>query len=194
MSEKNSVEEIYIISARKIRTSLPKFILFIGMAYVVWLVGTTFFIPLSQGAFIGAVEAIRLDSLIMLASVIILIIASFIEMRNLADGCAGMFSSFVVRRGSKVENIRFIQLRRSFRNIGYVIPFTVTSLIFSGLFEQIHPWLNTIIAVIIAIWIVVAATLLAMVLGLEIEESARLFAERVERRIRKLSERKVKKK
>ena len=182
-----SLEELYLDSAKKLRTSLPKFVIFIGVAYLIWLVGTTFFIPLSLGAFIGAIEASSLDSLIILAAVLLLLIGSFIEIRNVADATAGIVVSYVLPRNTNVEEVRLRQFRRCFRSVGYVIPFVISFLIFKDLLEQIHPLLNVIIPVIIAVWVVIAAILLAMIMGLEIEESARIFAERVEKRLSKKS-------
>jgi len=180
-----TVEEVYISSAKKLRTSLPKFVIFIGMAYLIWLVGTTFIIPLSMGNLIGAIETIRLDSITILAAVILLIIGSFIEIRSVADAAAGIIVSYVLPRNSNAEEVRLRQFRRCLRSIGYVIPFTVSFLIFGDLLRQINPLLNTIIPVIIGVWVVVAAILLAMVMGLEIEESARIFAEKIEKRLLK---------
>lgn len=180
-----TVEEMYLDSAKKLRTSLPKFVIFIGMAYLIWLIGTNFIMPLSAGNFIGAIEAVRLDSITILAAVLLLIIGSFIEIRNVGDAIAGIVVSYVLPRNSNVEDVRLRQFKRCFRSIGYIVPFTISFLIFNELLGQIDPMLNTIIPVIIAIWTVIAAVLLAMVMGLEIEESARIFAEKIEKELRK---------
>lgn len=183
MSDGNSIEEIYISSAKKLRASFPKFVIFLGLAYSVWLIGTTFFIPLSKGAFIGAVEAARIDSLILLGAVLALLFASFAEIKSVADACAGLVTSYI-GHGSKIEEVRLRKVKRTFRITGYIIPTTVSYLIFSNLIEQIYPLLNTIIPIVIAVWVVVASILLAMVLGLELEEAAKVFGERL-KKIRK---------
>ncbi len=184
----NGIEELYIKSARKLRTSLPKFVIFIGMAYIIWLVGTSFFIPVSLGGFIGAIEAARLDSIVILAAVITLLIVSFIEVRSVADATAGLVVSFVLPRDVAVEEIRLKQFRRTFRNIGYIVPFTVTFAIFTELLKQINPLIVTIVPVLITVWVVISALLLAMVMGLEIEESAKNFAEKIEKKLKRKKE------
>jgi uncharacterized protein YacL len=188
MGTEKTLEEVYIKSARKLRTSLPKFVIFLGIAYLIWLIGTSFFIPLSHGKSLGAVEVVSLDSLIILAAVLSLIFASFVEIRKVADGCAGLAVAYVTHGENKVEEVRLSQLKRSFRNIGYTIPFVVAFFIFSKLLEQINPLLIIIIPILIAVWVVIAAVLLAMVLGLEIEAAAKQFADRIEKRIKKRTE------
>ncbi|MDI6798926.1 MAG: hypothetical protein QMD12_02960 [Candidatus Aenigmarchaeota archaeon] len=183
MSDSNSIEEIYISSAKKLRAGFPKFVIFLGLAYLVWLIGTTFFIPLGRGAFIGAVEASRIDSLILLGAVLALLFASFVEMKNVADACAGLVTSYIGHE-SEIEEVRLKKVKRTFNITGYILPTTVSYLIFNNLIEQINPMLNTIIPIVIAIWVVIASILLALVLGSELEEAAKVFVERL-KRIRK---------
>lgn len=186
----NSVEEIYLNSAKKLRASLPKFVIFLGIAYLIWLVGTTFFIPVSDGIFIKAIEAAKLESFIILIAVLVLIFASFLEVRKVSDACAGLVASYITHRKSKIEEMRFRQLRRSFLNIGYLIPTGIAYLIFAGVLSQVNPFIVQIVPVIIGIWVVVSAVFLAMVLGLEIEESARVLSERIEKIRKKIVKRK----
>jgi len=189
----NSVEEMYLDSAKKLRASLPKFVIFLGIAYLIWLVGTTFFIPLSNGIFIKAIETAKLESFIILVAVFSLIFVSFLEVRKLSDAFAGLVASSITHRESKVEEMRFRQLRRSFLNIGYLVPTAIAYLIFAGLLGQINPLVAQIIPVILGIWVVIAAVFLAMVLGMEIEESARVLSERIEKIRKKLIVKKKKK-
>lgn len=183
MAEEKSIGEVYLESAKRLRASLPKFVIFMGTAYLIWLIGTTFLVK--HGTFIGAIEAAKLESLAVLAATLVLILASFIEIREVADSMTGITISFIANRESKFKDVRFLQLRRAFRNIGYIVPFIVSSFMFSNILGQIHPLINLVVPVLIAVWVVVALVTLAMVLGIEIEESAREFKEKLERRIKK---------
>jgi hypothetical protein len=189
----NSVEEMYLNSAKKLRASLPKFVIFLGTAYLIWLIGTTFFIPLSNGVFIRAVETAKLESFVILAAVLALIFVSFLEIRKVSDACAGLLASYITHRESKIDEIRLRQLRRSFLNVGYLIPTGISFLIFADLLNQINPFIVQIVPVIFGVWIVVSAVFLAMVLGLEIEESARVLSESIEGIRKKIVEKKKKK-
>lgn len=189
----NSVEEMYLNSAKKLRASLPKFVIFLGIAYLIWLIGTTFFIPISNGVFIKAIQTVKLESFIILAAVLVLIFVSFLEIRKVSDACAGLVASYITHRKSKIEEMRFRQLRRSFLNFGYLILVGVTYLIFAGLLSQINVFIVQIVPALIGIWVVISAIFLAMVLGLEIEESARVLSERIENIRKKIIVKKEKK-
>ncbi|MEM5794114.1 MAG: hypothetical protein QXS48_02335 [Candidatus Aenigmatarchaeota archaeon] len=178
MPESNKVEEVYIDAVKKLRASFPKFVIFLGLAYIVWLLYSHFFFQLSKESTLGNIEVARLDSLIIISATLILIIASFIEIKNVADACAGLVTSYISSEG-KIEEIRVAKVRRAFRTTFYILPFTIAYLMFSNLFEQVFPLLTTIIPLIIVIWVVIASIMLAMVLGLELEEAAKNFVERL---------------
>ncbi len=184
MMPKNDLDKIYISSAKKLRASFPKFVLFISLAYSVWLIGLKVILPLSKGSSIGLIEVTRIDSLLILGAVLALIFASFVEMKNLADACAGLMVSYISHQG-EIEELRLRKVRRTFRITGYLIPTVISYLIFASILEQIHPMLTTIIPILIVVWVVIASVLLAMILGLELEEAAKSFAEKIEERIKK---------
>jgi hypothetical protein len=187
MSEEKNVEKVYLESVGKLRACLPKFIIFLGVAAIIWLISTTYFIPLSRGVFVGAIEAARLDSILILTMVIIFLIASFLEIGHVADACTGLILSYIVHKENNIDSIRFRKMRRAFRTTFYIIPFCVAFFIFGNFLEQIDPLFNTIIPIAIVIWAVVAAVLLTMVLGAELEESARAFVEAIEKMRKKKS-------
>lgn len=174
MPNSNNVEEIYLDAVKKLRASFPKFVIFLGLAYIVWLLFSHFFFQLSKESTLGNIEVVRLDSLLIISAVIVLIIASFVEIKNVADACAGLVTSYI-SSSEKIEEIRVRKVRRAFRTTFYILPFTVAYIIFSNLLEQIFPLLTTIIPLAIVIWVVIASILLAMVLGLELEEAANKF-------------------
>jgi len=182
MVEEKSIEKMYIESAGKLRACLPKFIIFLGFAYVIWFIGTTYFIPVSRGVFIGAIEATRLDSILILTVVLIFLIASFLEIGHVSDACAGLALAYMEHNENAVDPIRFRKMRRAFKTVAYVIPFSVAFVIFGNLLTQINNLFGIVIPVVIVIWVVVAAVLLTMVLGAELEETAKAFAEKMSKK------------
>ncbi|MEM7825540.1 MAG: hypothetical protein QW412_01620 [Candidatus Aenigmatarchaeota archaeon] len=181
MPNSNDVEELYINSVKKLRSSFPKFVIFLGLAYIVWLLFSYFFFPLSKESTLGSIEVVRLDSLLIISAVVVLILASFVEIKNFSDACAGLVTSYISSSAGKIEGLRVRKVRRAFRTTFYILPFTVAYLIFSNFLEQTIPLLTTIIPLIIVIWVVIASILLAMVLGLELEEAANNFIERIKK-------------
>ena len=174
-------EEVYIKSAKELRAGLPKLVTFLGIACIIWLITTNFFIPISEGILVGSVEALKIESLITLIVIISLIILSFIESKKVANALAGLLISYL--SGEEIEPIRLKKLRVTFQSIIYVIPVYVSFVIFSKVIDQIYPLLNSIIPIIIIVWIVVAFFLLAMVLGVEIEEMAKKLIEKRRKKV-----------
>jgi hypothetical protein len=179
MPNSNNVEEIYLEAVKKLRASFPKFVIFLGLAYIVWLLFSHFFFQLSKESTLGNIEVVRLDSLLIISAVLVLILASFVEIKNVADACAGLVTSYISSSAGKIEELRVMKVKRAFRTTFYILPFTVAYLIFSNLLEQIFPLLTTIIPLAIVVWVVIASILLAMVLGLELEEAANNFIQRL---------------
>lgn len=177
MPEGKSSEEVYLNSVIKLRLSFPKFVIFLGVAFIVWLIGTSFIFPLSKGS-LGSVDALSIESLILIAAVLVLIFLSFIEIKNVADASAGLIATYITKE-SNVEEVRLMKIRRSLRTTFYIIPTVTAYIIFSKVIEQIYAPLNTIIPILIVLWVVIASIFLAMVLGLELDEASRLFIEKL---------------
>ncbi|MBS3055272.1 MAG: hypothetical protein J4452_02140 [Candidatus Aenigmarchaeota archaeon] len=178
-----SVEELYISSARNLRANFPKFVVFLGMAYIVWLIGTTFFIPLNKGQFLGAIEASRLDSIIILAAVVVLLFASFIEIGNVSDGVAGMIVAYILHGSTKIDDLRLRKMKRTFRTVFYIFPVTVAFLIFSNLLNDINPLTVTLWPIFVVIWTVIGAVMMTIVVGSEVEEAARAFTDKMKKKM-----------
>lgn len=178
-----SVEDLYVSSAKNLRSNFPRFVVFLGVAYVVWLIGTSFFIPLNRGQFLGAVEASRLDSIVILAAVVVLLFASLIEIGYVSDGVAGLTVAFILHGSTKVDDLRLRKMKRTFRTVFYIFPVTVTFLIFSNLLDDINPLIGTLWPLFIVVWTVIGAVMLTIVLGSEVEEAARVFTDKIEKKI-----------
>ena len=179
MADQKTIEQLYLEAARKLRSSLPKFGIFLGMAFIIWLVGTTFFIPQTAGMLFKQISAAKLESLIIIAAVFILLIASVFEINAVADSLAELVICYIHHSENRYEEVRLRQTKRTFRNVGYLVPFISGFVIFSSLINQVYPLANQIIPVVIAVWAVIALVLLAMVAGLNIEDSAKSFMERM---------------
>jgi hypothetical protein len=176
----NTKEEAYLASAKQLKISLPKFVIFLGIAYLIWVLVTTFFIPLAEGVFIGRVEALKLESLLTLAVIFTLIALSFIEMKNIADASANLLVFYM--SGYSPTGIRVEKLRTSLRTLFLLVPFIFSYLMFKPLFQQINPTINLLLPIGVMIWTIVALVLFTMVLGLEIEEAAKTFVEKIRKK------------
>lgn len=145
------------------------------MAFIIWLITTKFFIPLSGNVLVGNIEALKIESLVALISIISLVILSLVESRKVANALAGLLISYL--SGEEIEVMRFKKLRVAFQSLIYTIPTYTSFIIFSKIIEQVSPFLNSIIPIVIIVWVVIAFFILALVLGAEIEEMAKKFIE-----------------
>ena len=179
------VEDIYIASARKLRTSLPKFVIFMGAAFLIWMIGSLILIPLGAGVNIGSIEAGRVINIIVIGAIIILIVSSFKEIRDVADASAGFVTYYVGSGRTKIPSGRIEKLQKAFRSLAYVILVSLLFIIFKTILDGIHPALAGIVVILIAIWAIIAIITVVMAMSNEVEEAARAFTEDLEARIKK---------
>ena len=185
MARKNQVENLYLESARKLRRSLPRFVIFLGTTFLIWIFGANLLIPLGQNIFVGGIESSKIINLVVLAALIAIVITSFTEIREVADAFAGFVTFYVGNQTRKIEPSRLEKLKTTFRSFAYVILVSILFLLFKPLLADIHSTLPGIIVIIIAIWAIVALYGIVMAMSGEIEEAASAFAERLEKRARR---------
>jgi hypothetical protein len=166
------------------RTSFPKFVIVLGAATLVWIVGTILLIPLGRGTFINELEASEIVNLILIAAVLVLIFASFKEIRNIADACAGFVTYYAGNGHKTVVATRVRKLRGTFRSFAYVILVSLLFIMFKSLLDQVHPALAGVFIIVIAVWVIVALYSVVMAMSSEIEEAAIGFTAEIERVIK----------
>lgn len=179
-----NTEELYLESTKKVRTSLPKFVIFLGAALLVWIVGSILLIPLGQGIMIYGIEASKVINLIVIATIIAFVFATFREIRILADACAG-FVMYYAGNNKPVDKRRIDKLKGAFRSLSYVILISLIFVMFKSLLDAVHPALAGIAVIVIAVWVIISLYSVVMVMGSEIEEAARVFADELERKVKK---------
>lgn len=181
----DTIEEIYLKSAHKLRTGLPKFVIFLGASFLIWLVGTILLIPLGQGTFVNEIEASLIINLIVIAAVLVLIFSSFKEIRDVADACAGFVTYYVGNGRQTVVSTRTRKLRGTFRSLAYVILVSLLFIMFKSVLDKIHPALAGMVIIVIAIWVIVALYSVVMAMSSEIEEAASAFTAEIEKAVKK---------
>ncbi len=185
MPGKRKVVDVYLESARKLRASLPKSIIFLGAAMLIWLFGTNILIPLGTGVLIYDTETSKIINLIVIVSIFVMISATFREIREVADASAGFVIYFVGNGRKSVDETRLHKLRKTFRNLSYVILASIVFLIFKPILDGIHPALAGIVLVVISIWTIISLYAVVMAMSSEIEEAATSFSENLEKQIKK---------
>ncbi len=185
MQKHKSTEDVYLSSASKLRASLPKFVVFLGATFLVYMFGSVLLIPLGQGVFLGGIETSKLVNFIIIIALSALILTSFREIRDVATALAGFVTYYVGNGGSKIHPTRLQKLQTTFRSFAYVILVSIFFMLFRPVLYEVHPALPGIAVIIIALWAIIALYGVVMVMGGEIEEAANSFTERLEKQIRK---------
>lgn len=185
MTKEKIIDEIYIDSAKKLRLALPKFVILLGTAFLIWIFGTTLLIPLGTGIMMGNIETSKIVNIIVIAAVSVLVFASFREIRNIADACAGYVTYYIGNEKGGVKKNRLEKLQRTFRGLAYVIFVSLVFLMFKSILDQIHPALAGIAVIIITIWTIVGLYGVVMTLGSEIEEATRMFVKETKKKLEK---------
>jgi len=179
--ENNSLEKVYIESAKKLRASLPKFAVSLVAVILIWLFGSMLFIPLGKDLTLGGIEVSQIINLIILITITILIFDSFYEIKNTADAISGFIVYYVSSEHNGISQTRIKKWKKVLRMLAYVILISFFFLLFNPLLEQIHPALSGVVLILIVIAAVIVLFMLVMVMGTEIEETAREFAARFEK-------------
>jgi hypothetical protein len=179
------VEKVYLNALHKLRTSLPKFIIFLGATFLVWYFGVLLLIPLGKDIFIGDVEASKIVNLILIATLIVLIFSSFREIREVADSLAGIVIYYTSKNGTSINTLRIKKLSSTFRSLVYVLLASFLFLVFKSLLDTIHPALAGMIVIAISIWAIIALYGVVMAVGSEIEEASKFFIKDLEKKLKK---------
>jgi hypothetical protein len=191
MQKRSNIEEVYIESAKKLRVSLPKFVILVSSVALIWLFGTALLIPVGKGIFVSNIEVSEVVNLIVVVTIFILIIASFREIKNVADALAGFVIYFVGSERDSTVLTRLKRLQKSFRNMAYVILVSLFFLLFRQLLDKIHEALAGVVWIVVVLWAIVSIISVIMAMSTEIEEAAHVFAEKIDRvRMRRLRKRK----
>lgn len=185
MQRKHKVEDVYLESAHQLRKSLPRFAIFLGAVFLVWIFGSSLLIPLGTGIQLGRIEASKIVNIIVLGALVVLVITSFREIKLVANAMAGFVTYYIGNSRGETDSSRLEKLKTTFRSFAYVILVSILFLAFKPLLSELHPVIPGIIVIVITIWSIIALYGVVMALSGEIEEAASAFAERIEKRARK---------
>ena len=183
MSEEG--EKIYIEAVRELRDSIPKIIINIGVAILIWAFTKYVFAPISQGFLLFNIPLPQLVSIIMIIAVTILVVGIVKELRDIIDALAAYASYEIGTRKGEVEKEELENYKRGFRGIFYVIIVTLLFLLYNDFLNLIHPVLAALTLLIIVIWSVYILISSGRAFSKIIEYYSKAWAEELEKRVAK---------
>jgi hypothetical protein len=176
-------EEIYTESRREIADSLPKIIVEIVIAFLIWLFAIYIFIPLAgtlgDPTFLGLIGLQPLISAIVIVALIIVFLAILKEIIDVTDAVAG-YATLAFSKG-EVSEEKLERYQTGFRLIGYVLLAVIAYLFFLPLIAGVLGVLAGVILVLLVIWAIIVLFQAGRIFSVEIEQKAVAFSKRVEK-------------
>lgn len=176
-------EEIYIESKREIADSLPKIIVEIVIAFLIWLFAVYIFIPLAgtlgDPTFLGLIGLQPLISAIVIVALIIIFLAILKEIIDVTNAIAG-YATLAFSKG-EVSEEKLERYQTGFRLIGYVLLAVIAYLFFLPLIAGVIGVLAGVVLVLLVIWAIIVLFQAGRIFSVEIEQKAADFSKRVEK-------------
>ena len=176
-------KQVYVESSDAIAESGPSVMLNIGVAVLAWLFGNLVFIPISQGLLLGQYAVTQIISLIVLATIAIMIVSAIIHVRRLSNAAAGLAAYHLGARKGEVTKEELDHYKTAITGIVMVIIVALAFLLFSANLSVIHPALTGIALIIVALWSMLTLWRSGRALATEIKAAADDFAQKVKERI-----------
>ena len=182
LSAKEFGKQVYAESSSALAASGPTVMLNIGVAIVAWLFGNLVFIPISQGLMLGQYAITQIISLIIFATMAIMIVSAIIHIRRLSNAVAGHLAYYVGARKGEVTEEELGHYRTALTGVVTVIIVALAFLLFSANLSIIHPSLTGIALIIVVIWTMFTLWRSGNALAAEIKVVAEELAEKVKER------------
>ena len=175
-------KQVYVDSSNALAESGPTVILNIGVAILAWLFGNLVFIPISQGLLLGQYAVTQIISLIVLATMAVLMISVAIHIRKLSNAAAGIVAYHAGARKGEVTKEELGHYKSAITGIVLVIIVALALLLFSANLSVIHPALAGIALIIVVLWSMLMLWRSGHALAAEIKVAADDFAKKIKER------------
>lgn len=177
-------EELLAESRREMYDSIPKIIVGVAIAFLIWLFGVLIFLPLARMLgdpfLFGLIGFASLISGIILIALVIIFFGIFKEVLDVTDAFAGYAAAAYSRSETSDEKVE--RYRGAFRGIAYVLVAVFAFLFFLPFLAGIIPVLAGIVLVILVLWAILVLFRAGKLFSGEIEQWAASFTQKVETR------------
>jgi hypothetical protein len=138
-------------SKESIGQTLPKIVLDVSAAILIWLFARLVFIPISQGINFLGYPLPQILNFIVLLALIIIVLKILVDIRKLIDGVAG-FAACEIGAPYDVSTEEVGHYRTALVGIFDIIAVSLTYLLFVDFLTNIHPGLAGFVLLIIVVW------------------------------------------
>ena len=159
------MEKLYINSVKKLKESLPKLILLLGMVYLTWNLSEAYLIPFLGDTTIGEIRIIKPISLIILGIVVALFVFSMNETRKFSESLAGIL---LFHLGERSDGMRYVRIKNSSLFLLLSLPVVILFLTMKDWLVEKWSFSSTIFPTLISIWVISSLFLFTLTLTSEI--------------------------
>lgn len=155
-------------SRRKLSSSVPKLLIHIAVAALIWVFGQFVFVPLAATFVLFGYDLAPIISAIVVVALLIVLLRAAFDIRDTADALAGIAAVSVSK--STTEDVHIQNYQKGFRGILYVVYGVVIFLFFYSFLATIHPVTAGLVLVVLVIWSIIVLFQVGGVFSRAIEE------------------------
>lgn len=154
MAASEKAREAYLKAVREIRDSVPKILINVGIAVLIWALTRYAFIPISRDYLLFNIPLPQLIGLVMLIAVAILVLGVIREILDITDAAAAYAAYTIGAVRGEVAEEELENYRTGFRGIVYVIIVVLVFILFRDFLNILHPLLSAVLLIVVVIWAV----------------------------------------
>jgi hypothetical protein len=148
---KEGYEKTRVESREKIAQTLPKVVLDVAAALLVWIFARLVFIPISEGINFLGYPLPQILNFIVIVALIVIVLKILVDIRKMIDGVAG-YAACEIGAPYDVSSEEIEHYRVALVGIFDIIVVSLVYLLFIDFLTRIHAGLAGFILLIIVIW------------------------------------------
>ena len=148
---KESHEKISSESREAIAQTLPKIVLDVSAAILIWIFARLVFIPISEGIYFLGYPLPQLLNFIVIVALIVIVLKILVDIRRLVDGVAG-YAACEIGAPYDVSTEEVEHYRTALVGIFDIVVVSLVYLLFVDFLTRIHPGLAGFALLVIVVW------------------------------------------
>lgn len=145
--------DAYLQMVRELREGLPKILIDVGVAVLVWIFSMYVFIPLSREYALIGIPLPQLISLVAMLAIAAIVLSMVRTALRVIDAVAA-YLAYEVGARHKASEEELHSYKAGLRGVFYVLVASLLFLLFKDFINVIHPALSAVILFLLAIWAV----------------------------------------
>ena len=134
-----------------IADTLPKIVLDLSAAVLIWLFGKLVFLPIAEGINFFGYPLPELLNFIILVALVVIVFKSIVDVRKLIDGVAG-YASMIIGADYDVTEQEVNNYKTAFGGLFDVIIVSLAYMLFVDYFSGIHPAIAGVTLLALVLW------------------------------------------